>query len=106
MCNSCSEHSHSHEPHNHPEIVQIMPVQLPLYAVYHGDAPLEYAVESGEGGISLIPVLFLGLIRHGEKSMVEGFFASRVVQSCEDIQGFKGYASSLAHAEKLYGAEG
>ncbi len=103
MCNNCSEHSHDHH-HHHPEIVQIMPAQQPLYAVYHGDAPLEYAVETGSGGVSLVPVLFLGLIKHGEKSMVEGFFASRSVQSCEDIDGFKGYASSLADAEKLYGS--
>jgi len=47
-------------------------------------------------------VLFMGLIRHGEKTMVEGFFASSAINSCEDTQGFKGYASSLAHAEKLY----
>ncbi|SMC51681.1 hypothetical protein SAMN02746065_103172 [Desulfocicer vacuolatum DSM 3385] len=100
MCNNCSEHAHDH--HHHPEIVQIMPVQQPLYAVYHGQAPLEYAVENGLGGLSLVPVLFLGLIKHGEKSMVEGFFASNSVQSCEDIEGFKGYASSLSDAEKLY----
>ncbi|GAB6143487.1 hypothetical protein [Desulfocicer niacini] len=105
MCNSCSDHSHDHHHHHHhPEIVQIMPAQQPLYAVYQGDVPSLYAVETGAGGICLIPVLFMGLIRHGEKTMVEGFFASSSVQSCEDIEGFRGYASSLAHAEKMYGS--
>ncbi len=102
MCNNCSEHSHDH--HHHPEIVQIMPAQQVLYAVYHGEAALDYTVETGAGGVSLVPVLFLGLIKHGEKSMVEGFFASNSIQSCEDIEGFKGYASSLFDAEKLYGS--
>ena len=55
------------------------------------------------GGVSLVPVLFLGLIKHGEKSMVEGFFVARFFQSFEDIEGFKGYSSSLTDAEKLYG---
>jgi len=100
MCNHCSEHSHG--PHHHsPEIVQIMPVSQPLYAVYHGEAPIEFAVET-EAGVSLVPVLFWGLIKQGGKSMVEGFFASRSVQSCEDIDGFKGYASSLADAKKNF----
>lgn len=105
MCNSCSDHSHDHHHHHqqHPEIVQIMPAQQPLFAVYQSDVPSLHAVETGAGGICLIPVLFMGLIRHGEKSMVEGFFASKSVQSCEDIEGFVGYASSLAHAEKIYG---
>ena len=103
MCNTCSEHHHSHTHYHHPEIVQIMPAQQPLYAVYQVESPLPHAVEIGAGGLNLVPVLFLGLIRHGEKSMVEGFFASQSVQSCEDIEGFKGYAASLADAEKLYG---
>ncbi len=103
MCNSCSDHSHDHHHHHHPEIVQIIPAQQPLYAVYQGEGASLHAVETGAGGIGLIPVLFMGLIRHGEKTMVEGFFASSSVQSCEDIEGFKGYACSLAHAEKMYG---
>ncbi len=44
----------------------------------------------------------MGLIKHGEKTMVEGFFASTSVNSCEDIEGFKGYAASIEDAEKLY----
>ncbi len=101
MCNHCSDHSHSHH-HDHPEIVQLMPVQNNLFAVYVTDRPVEYAVQTTENNLSLVPVLFMGLIRHGEKSMVEGFFASTSVQSCEDVSGFKGYASSLEHAVKLY----
>ncbi|THB78835.1 MAG: hypothetical protein D3926_12195 [Desulfobacteraceae bacterium] len=100
MCNHCNEHSHHH--HHHPEIVQIMPTQQELFAVYQTDKPLEHAVQSGNGNISLVPVLFMGLIRHGEKTMVEGFFASNAIHSCEEVEGFKGYASSLEHAEKLY----
>ena len=73
-----------------------------LFAVYQTEAPLDFSVETGKNGLSLVPVLFMGLIRHGEKTMVEGFFASSAINSCEDTQGFKGYASSLAHAEKLY----
>lgn len=102
MCNSCSEHNHGHH-HHHPEIVQIMPAQQPLYAVYRSDRPIDFAVEENGEGLYLVPVLFLGLIRHGDKSMVEGFFASGAMQSCEDVQGFKGYAVSLRDAEKLYG---
>jgi hypothetical protein len=34
--------------------------------------------------------------------MVEGFFAAGSINSCEDIDGFKGYAASLEDAEKLY----
>lgn len=101
MCNHCNDHSHHHH-HDHPEIVQLMPVQNNLFAVYKTDSPLDFAVETGKDGISLVPVLFMGLIRAGEKSMVEGFFASTSVNSCEDVDGFKGYAASLAHAEKLY----
>ena len=100
MCNHCNEHSHSH--HHHPEIVQIMPTSQELYAVYNTKGPIDYAVKTGQGNISLVPVLFMGLIRHGDKTMVEGFFASDSIHSCEDIEGFKGYASSLEHAEKLY----
>lgn len=99
MCNHCSDHSHSHD---HPEIVQLMPVQNNLYAVYQTENPYSFAVITGKAGISLVPILFMALIRHGEKTMVEGFFASGTIQSCEDIEGFKGYAASLADAEKLY----
>ncbi len=110
MCNHCGNHSHDHSHdhphdhhHGHPEIVQLMPVQNNnLYAVYHTHSPLDFAVQTGKNNISLVPVLFMGLIRLGEKTMVEGFFASSSVQSCEDIEGFKGYASSLENAEKLY----
>lgn len=98
MCNHCSDHTH----HHHPEIVQLMPLQNPLYAVYKADTRPDFAVETGRNNISLVPVLFMGLIRHGEKTMVEGFFASGAVQSCEDVDGFKGYAASLETAEKLY----
>lgn len=97
MCNHCNEQPHSH----HPEIVQIMPTQKDLYAVYHTDTDLKHATVR-KGNLSLVPVLFMGLIRHGDKTMVEGFLASDSIQSCEDIEGFKGYASSLEHAEKLY----
>jgi hypothetical protein len=97
MCNHCSDHNHHHD---HPEIVQLMPVQKNLYAVY--DTPYDFSVETGRGNISLVPILFMGLIRHGEKTMVEGFFASGTINSCEDVEGFKGYAASLEDAEKLY----
>lgn len=100
MCNHCSDHAHTHSPH--PEIVQLMPVPKDLYAVYRAKEPLDFAVETGKGNISLVPVLFMGLIRHGEKTMVEGFFASGSINSCEDVEGFKGYAASLKDAEKLY----
>lgn len=98
----CNDHSHHHHHHDHPEIVQLMPVQNNLFAVYQTDSPMDFCVETGKDGISIVPVLFMGLIRHGEKTMVEGFFASEAINSCEDTAGFKGYASSLAHAEKLY----
>ena len=98
MCNHCNDHAHSH----HPEIVQLMPVQKSLYAVYNTKKPYDFAVKTGKGNISLVPILFMGLIRHGEKTMVEGFFASVSINSCEDIEGFKGYAASLEDAEKLY----
>lgn len=98
MCNHCNDHSHPH----HPEIVQLMPVHNNLYAVYKTQTPPDFAVETGPGGISLVPVLFLGLIRHGEKTMVEGFFAAKSIHSCEEMEGFKGYASSLETAQKLY----
>lgn len=99
MCNHCHEHGHTH---NHPEIVQIMPVQHTLFAVYMSESPVKYAVQTGKNNLSLVPVLFLGLLKHGDKSMVEGFFASDAIHSCEEIQGFQGYASSLEDAEKLY----
>lgn len=95
----CNDHTHHH--HDYPEIVQLMPVQKDLYAVYNTARPLDFAVEQN-GSMSLVPVLFMGLIRHGEKSMVEGFFASTSINSCEDIDGFKGYAASLEDAQKLY----
>jgi hypothetical protein len=99
MCNNCSEHTHVH---NYPEIVQLMPVQKDLYAVYNTKEPYDFAVKKGNGNISLVPILFMGLIKHGEKTMVEGFFASGSILSCEDVDGFKGYAASLEDAEKLY----
>lgn len=98
MCN----HSHDPSHHPYPELVQIMPVNSLLFAVYQCSEPPASAVETGKNNISLVPVLFMGLIRHGEKSMVEGFFAFGAIQSCEDIDGFKGYAVSLEAAEKLY----
>jgi len=79
-----------------------MPVQKDLYAVYDTKEPYDFVVETGKGNISLVPILFMGLIRQGEKTMVEGFFASGSINSCEDINGFKGYAASLKDAEKLY----
>jgi len=99
MCNNCSEHTHVH---NYPEIVQLMPVQQNLYAVYNTKEPYDFVVKKGKGNISLVPILFMGLIKHGEKTMVEGFFASGSILSCEDVDGFKGYAASLEDAEKLY----
>lgn len=100
MCNNCSEHSHSHD--YHPEIVQIMPAHKEFYAVYQGATPRVHGVVTGGAGLSLVPVLFLGLMKHGGKTMVEGFFASQTLNSCEDVEGFKGYAASLDEAEKLY----
>lgn len=79
-----------------------MPVHPHLYAVYKTPTPPDFAVETGPDNISLVPVLFLGLIRHGEKTMVEGFFAANTINSCEEVEGFKGYASSLENAQKLY----
>jgi len=102
MCNHCNEHEHTHHHHHHPEIVQIMPAQKDLYAVYQGAAPMDHAVMENGAGLSLVPVLFLGLIKHGDKTMVEGFFASQAINSCEEVDGFKGYASSMEEAEKLY----
>jgi len=102
MCNHCGDHTHSHEHHDHPQIVQIMPAQKDLFAVYHSDTPHKFAVGTGKNGLSLVPVLFMGLIKLGDKTMVEGFFASTSVNSCEDVEGFKGYAGSIADAEKLY----
>lgn len=88
--------------HDHPQIVQMMPVQNNLYAVYQTEKPIDFAVETGKKNINLVPILFMGLIRHGDKTMVEGFFASNTIHSCEDIKGFKEYAASLADAENLY----
>jgi len=79
-----------------------MPVQKDLYAVYNTEESYDFIVQKGKGNISLVPILFMGLIKHGEKTMVEGFFASASIHSCEDIDGFKGYAASLEDAEKLY----
>lgn len=104
MCNHCSEHEHTHN-HDNPEILQIMPVPRPLFAAYITDEPLKYSVQSGKNGINIVPVLFLALMQHGDKTMIEGFFASDVIVSCEDIEGFKGYASSLEDAQRLYGED-
>ncbi len=79
-----------------------MPTQQELFAVYHSDKPHDFAVKTGKTGLSLVPVLFMGLIKHGSKTMVEGFFASTSVNSCEDSEGFQGYAASIQDAEKLY----
>jgi hypothetical protein len=99
MCNQTSDHTHGHD---HPEIVQLMPVQKDLYAVYQTKTPPAFAVLTGKGGFCLVPVLFMALIRQGATTMVEGFFASVTINSCEAVEGFKGYASSLEEAEKLY----
>lgn len=98
MCNS-SDHTHSHD---HPEIVQLMPIQKDLYAVYQTQEPYNFAAQTGKGNLCLVPVLFMALIRQGATTMVEGFFASVTINSCEAVEGFKGYASSLEEAEKLY----
>lgn len=95
----CNQHVH-YSPN--PEIIQLMPVQNQLFAVYKISKPYDFAIEKGKGDVCIVPILFMGLIRHGEKTMVEGFFASGTIQSCEDLEGFKGYAASLADAEKLY----
>lgn len=95
----CNQHVH-YSPN--PEIVQLMPVQNQLYAVYQTSTPYEFAIEKGRADINIVPILFMALIRHGDKTMVEGFFASGTIQSCEDLEGFKGYATSLVDAEKLY----
>ncbi len=100
MCNHCSEHSHNHT--HGPEIVQLMPVQKELYAVYQTDPPHDFAVRIGKGELSMVPVLFMALIREGEKTMVEGFFASSTIASCEAVEGFRGYAASPEEAERLY----
>ncbi len=100
MCNYGNDHTHFHS--ENPQIVQMMPVQDNLFAVYQTEQPPEFAVQEGNSNISLVPILFMGLIRHGEKTMVEGFFASGTINSCEDVEGFKGYAASLENAEKLF----
>jgi len=100
MCNQGYEQPHDH--YHTPQIVQLMPVQKELYAVYNTKDPYEFAVKNGKGNISLVPILFMGLIKHGEKTMVEGFFASASIGSCEDLDGFKGYAASVEDAERLY----
>ncbi len=71
MCNYGNDHMHSHS--EYPQIVQLMPVQNNLFAVYQTEQPTEFAVQTGKSNISLVPILFMGLIRHGEKTMVEGF---------------------------------
>jgi hypothetical protein len=98
MCNHCSEHSHSHGP----EIVQLMPVQKELYAVFQVIEPYDFALSLEKGGLCIVPVLFMALIRDGETTMIEGFFASNTIASCETLEGFKGYASSPEDAERLY----
>lgn len=95
----CNQH-HQYNPN--PEIVQLMPVQNNLYAVYNSNEAKDYCTAEGKANLSLVPVLFMGLIRHGDKTMVEGFFAAGAIQSCEDVNGFMGYAASLDDAEKLY----
>jgi hypothetical protein len=98
MCNHCSEHTHGHGP----EIVQLMPMQKDLYAVFQISKPYDFAVYLEKSNLCIVPVLFMALIRDGEKTMIEGFFASRSIGSCEELEGFKGYASSPDDAEKLY----
>ncbi len=95
----CNQHVH-YSPH--PEIVQLMPVQKDLYAVYDSSSADAFSIESENNNLKLIPVLFMALIRHGDKTMVEGFYAADAIQSCEDVDGFKGYAVSLAEAERRY----
>jgi hypothetical protein len=95
-------HHHDHDHDHHPEIVQLLALPAPVFAVYQISPPPPSAVQTGRSGISLVPVLFMGLIHQGDKSMVEGFFASGSITSCEDMEGFRGYAMSLEAAEKLY----
>jgi hypothetical protein len=101
MCNHCSDHSHSHGP----EIVQLMPVQKDLYAVFQTPEPYEFALTLGKNNLCIVPVLFMALIRDGEKTMIEGFSASTTISSCEALEGFKGYAASSEDAERLYSKE-
>ena len=98
MCNHCGEHSHS----QWPEIVQLMPVQKDIYAVFQVSEPYEFAVYLEKSKLCIVPVLFMALIRDGEKTMIEGFFASTSIASCEELEGFKGYAASVEDAERLY----
>ncbi len=83
MCNHCHEHSHSHGP----EIVQLMPISHPLFAVYQSPQPPAFASDKGKNNLSLVPVLFMGLIRHGEKSMVEGFLLQTLSSRAKILTG-------------------
>ncbi|MBF0203346.1 MAG: hypothetical protein HQK67_03320 [Desulfamplus sp.] len=111
MCNHCNDNDHdrnhdndhTHDYDHHPKIIQIMPVQNTLFAVYMTEKPPKYSVCHGKNGISLVSVLFLALMQYGDQSMIEGFFASNAILSCEDVEGFVGYATSLEDAEKIYG---
>ncbi|OQY12001.1 MAG: hypothetical protein B6I31_03925 [Desulfobacteraceae bacterium 4572_19] len=100
MCNSCHEHNHSHS--HEPAIIQIMPVTKELFAVYSSKVSIEISSKITTGNIQIVPIVFLGLIKNGEKTMVEGFCASNVISSCEEIDGFIGYADSVEDAKKLY----
>ena len=97
MCNNGHDHSH-----DHPEIVQLMAPSRDLYAVYKSGTDLNVPFDESRYGIKIVPVVFLALIKHGQHTSVEGFFASAAIGSCEDVEGFTGYAGSLEEAEKLY----
>jgi len=97
MCNDGHDHSH-----DHPEIIQIMPPTKEMYAVYRGIEDLPVHSKLTKSGLKIVPVVFLGLIREGHNTSVEGFFASSAIGSCEDIDGFAGYATSGEEAETLY----
>ncbi len=97
MCND--DHDHSH---NDPEIIQIMSPAKDMYAVYKGKEDLPVHSTNSEKGLKLVPIVFLGLIKEGHNTSVEGFFASTAIGSCEEVDGFVGYASSNEEADKLY----
>ncbi len=97
MCNDGHDHSH-----NEPEIIQIMSPVKDMYAVYKGEEGLPVHSLNSERGLNLVPIVFLGLIKEGHSTSVEGFFASTAIGSCEEIEGFAGYASSFEEADKLY----
>lgn len=97
MCNDGHDHAH-----DHPEIVQMMAPVKDLYAVYKSGTDLAVPFAESRYGIKIVSVVFLALIKQGLHTSVEGFFASTAIGSCEDIEGFTGYANSLEEAEKLY----